>query len=202
MRRLTEHQIVTVELDQQVCIDCQVGNASAPVATLAPIDEIPSTVQELLTPGCLAFMTFEHHGLPVALRGAARAIYGGTAVEFVVIDGVQLQERRRFPRLPIRAPVTVRPAVATGPGADQSAIQTITDNLSLRGAQLARHPGLGNGPWKIELQLPNDLIPVHCGASLVRRTKSHLGIRFIEISDADLIRLAGALADREQLSWP
>lgn len=78
MRRLVQHQQVTLELDAEFegdvdALVCRVGSVHGPVATLGPVDELTARVRERLTPGSLGFMVFRHHGTPVGLRGVIAA---------------------------------------------------------------------------------------------------------------------------------
>jgi hypothetical protein len=198
MRRLAQHQPVPVELDGEFdgqidALVCRVGSVHGPVATLGPVDEVPPRVLERLTPGSLGFMVFSHHGTPVGLRGVVRSAPGEEQVEFVVIDGIQVAERRTAERIAMIAPVR-----ATAAGSDE-AVSTVTANLSLGGALLTRRPGLGPGAqWSIEVSLPGDPNPVRCDAAMARITPTHIGVRFDEMQEDDRIRLAGALADHQR----
>lgn len=198
MRRLVQHQQVTIELDAEFegdvdALVCRVGSVHGPVATLGPVDDLSDRVRERLTPGSLGFMVFRHHGTPVGLRGVVRGAPENDQVEFVVIDGIQVAERRTAERIPMITPVRATPA-----GADD-AISTVTANLSLGGALLTRRPGLGEGPlWQIEISLQGDSTPIRCEASTARITPTHVGVRFEDISEDDRIRLAGALADHQR----
>jgi hypothetical protein len=199
MRRLVKNQAVRVDLDAKVdweveCIECRVQSISGPVATLAPVDEISSTVQERLSSGALCFLTFTHGRAPVALRGVA---LGGSAgngnLEFVVVDGIQVAERRSAERTPLVTAVRVSAVGPDGTAADQ--IATVTSNLSMGGALLLRRPGMGEGPrWQIELILPGESERVHCEAVLARSTPSHVGVKFLNMQEADQLRVAGLLA--------
>ena len=123
----------------------------------------------MLTPGALGFVAFEHERMPVALRGVVRAIPEGSAIEFVVIDGIQLPERRAAERTAFVTRVR-----ATQLGGDSSepavAVDTATADLSLGGALLERRVGFGHGPeWQIELSLTDELTPISCRAVLRAR---------------------------------
>ncbi|MGA2015258.1 MAG: PilZ domain-containing protein [Solirubrobacteraceae bacterium] len=194
MRRLIDHQIVTVDLDDRGRFDCIVGLARSPVATLIPLAELTADLQDGLTPGGLGFLTFDHRGSPIALRGVARAVHGGEAVEFVVTDGVEITERRRAPRLAIRMSLRATPVAQRG--TPDAPVQTETENVSLAGALIADHPDLGDGPWRIELALAGGGDPLRCVGAIARRADGRLAIRFTEIAEADLVRLGGVLADR------
>ena len=164
MRRLHPRQPVGVSLDHEDdVIEARVSSVLGPVATLEQLGQPIPRVSKMLTPGALGFMTFDHEGMPVALRGVVRAIPGGSGVEFVVIDGIQLRERRTAARTAFVARVR-----ATQLGGDSAvpavAVDTATADLSLGGALLNRRVGFGHGPeWQIELLLTDastaDLLP-------------------------------------------
>jgi hypothetical protein len=63
------------------------------------------------------------------------------------------------------------------------------------GALLLKRPGLGEvSKWQIEVFLPGVSEHVHCEAVLARETPTHLGVRFINMQEADQLRVAGVLA--------
>ena len=198
MRRLVGHQEVMIVLDGEgdygegEVVDCVLEGVRGPVATVAACGELGAHVQDRLRAGALGFMTFDHFGASVALRGAARAVSDGGAIEFVVLDGVELAERRTASRVALETPVR---AVSLADGVSGAVIETVTADLSIGGALLKRKPGLGEGPWQIELFLPGDPTPVRCTAVLCRDSGSHLGVAFAEVEDADLIRLERTVAD-------
>ncbi len=167
---------------------------------LPALRELAPELQVGLICGAPGFIVFEWNGTPVALRGGARAIYGGAALEFVVFDGVHMQERRAAPRAPVQIPVCATLAGVHGPNA--FSVATATVNLSISGALLIRCPGLGPGPWQIALYLPDDPAPVSVSAALARYTRDHIAVTFTELREVDLVRLAGTIADHEQLIWP
>jgi hypothetical protein len=198
MRRLVKNQAVRVDLDAKVdwevdCIECRVQSIQGPVATLSPTSAIAASVQSRLASGSLCFLTFEHNRAPVALRGVALANEGSDDLEFVVVDGIQVAERRSAARTPL---VTAVRATPVGPdGTLGEAVGTVTSNLSMGGALLLKRPGLGAGPrWKIELFLPGDPEHVHCEAELARETSTHVGVRLVNVPEADQLRVAGLLA--------
>jgi hypothetical protein len=198
MRRLVKNQAVRVDLDAKVdweadCIECRVQSIHGPVATLAPEGEIAEDVQTRLSSGSLCFLTFTHGRAPVALRGVALAVAGSTELEFVVVDGIQVAERRSAERTPL---VTALRAAPVEPdGTVGAPVATVTSNLSMGGALLLKRPGLGEGSrWQVELFLPGDPNHVHCEAVLARETPTHLGVRLIHVQEADQLRIAGVLA--------
>jgi hypothetical protein len=198
MRRLAKNQDVRLDLDAKVdweidSIECRVRTISGPVATLCPVAELDTDVQERLTSGSLCFLTFAHGRAPVALRGVALAVADSTELEFVVVDGIQVAERRSAERTSL---VTAVKAAPMDPdGTTGAPVATVTSNLSMGGALLLRRPGIGDGPrWKIELFLPSDPEHVHCEAELARGTPTHLGVRFVNVQEPDQLRIAGLLA--------
>jgi hypothetical protein len=204
MRRLVKNQAVRVDLDAKVdwevdCIECRVQSIQGPVATLSPINEIAASVQNRLASGSLCFLTFEHNRAPVALRGVALASADSDELEFVVVDGIQVAERRSAERTPLVTAVRATPVEADGATGD--AVGTVTSNLSMGGALLLKRPGLGSGPrWKIELFLPGDPDHVHCQAELARETPTHVGVRLVNMEEADQLRLAAVLAGLQRRS--
>lgn len=198
MRRLVKNQAVRIDLDAKVdwevdCIECRVRSIHGPVATLAPIEPIGDELQTRLASGALCFMTFTHGRAPVALRGVTLAVADSELLEFVVVDGIQVAERRSAERTPLVTALRASPVDADGTVGDP--VATVTSNLSMGGALLLKRPGLGEGSrWKIELFLPSDPEHVHCEAVLARETPSHLGVKLTNVQEADQLRIAGLLA--------
>ncbi|MGZ6627807.1 MAG: PilZ domain-containing protein [Solirubrobacteraceae bacterium] len=187
-----------VDLDAKVdwevdSIECRVQSIQGPVATLIPEGELGDGVQTRLTSGSLCFLTFEHGRAPVALRGVALKAADREELEFVVVDGIQVAERRSAERTPL---VTAVRATPVGPGGDVGdAVATVTSNLSMGGALLLKRPGLGEvSKWRVELFLPGDPDHVYCEAVLARETPTHLGVRLVNVQEADQLRIAGVLA--------
>jgi hypothetical protein len=77
-------------------------------------------------------------------------------------------------------------------------VETATIDLSLGGALLEHRPGIGDGPWQIELFLPGEPDPLRCLAVLARHAGGHLGVAFGEVGDADLLRVDAAIARHKQ----
>jgi hypothetical protein len=202
MRRLVKNQAVRVDLDAKVdwevdSIQCRVQSIQGPVATLFPEGDIADTVQTRLTSGSLCFLTFEHGRAPVALRGVALKAADRDELEFVVVDGIQVAERRSAERTPL---VTAVKAAPVEPGGNVGEpVATVTSNLSMGGALLLKRPGLGEvSKWHVELFLPGDPEHVHCEAVLARETPTHLGVRLVNVQEADQLRIAGVLAGRQR----
>lgn len=204
MRRLATNQSVRVDLDAKVdwqaadSIDCRVQAVHGPVATLAPIGELSTELRERLASGSLCFLTFTHGHAPVALRGATLAVADSKLLEFVVIDGIQVAERRSAERTPLIAALRAAPVGADGKVGEW--VSTVTSNLSMGGALILKRPGLcGGSRFKLELFLPGDPQHVHCEAVLARETATHLGVRMTGVSEADHLRIASVLAAQRRV---
>jgi methyl-accepting chemotaxis protein len=104
---------------------------------------------------------------------------------------VQIAERRGAARVDVNTPVR---AVLVGAGGNAIPVETETLNLSISGALLREQPGLGDGPWQLQLFLPDDAAPVSCTATLARRTPRGFGVAFGRLSDTDLLRLDRTVA--------
>jgi c-di-GMP-binding flagellar brake protein YcgR len=198
MRRLIKSQAVRVDLDAKAdwdtnCIECRVQSVQGPVATLVPEAEFPEEVQTRLASGSLCFLTFEHGRAPVALRGVALKDAERDELEFVVVDGIQVAERRSAERTPLVTALKATPVHADGTAGQT--VSTVTSNLSMGGALLLKRPGLGDtSKWQLEIFLPGVSEHVHCDAVLARETPTHLGVRFMNVQEADQLRVAGILA--------
>ncbi|MGH2872429.1 MAG: PilZ domain-containing protein [Solirubrobacteraceae bacterium] len=201
-----KNQAVRVDLDARVdweadCIHCRVESIQGPVATLLPEEEMPSDVGRRLATGSMCFMTFTHGSAPVALRGVTLGLEGTNRLEFVVVDGIQVAERRGAERTPLVTALRASPIGVDGSVGDP--VATVTSNLSMGGALLLKRPKLGLGPrWKVELFLPGDPVHIHCEATLARETPTHLGIRLVAIEDSDQVRLASLLAAVQRRPLP
>jgi hypothetical protein len=198
MRRLVKNQAVRIDLDAKVdwetnCLECRVQSVQGPVATVIPERELPEEVQTRLASGSLCFLTFEHGRAPVALRGVALKDAEREELEFVVVDGIQVAERRSAERTPLVTAVKATPVMADG--AAGQTVSTVTSNLSMGGALLLKRPGLGEfSKWQLEVFLPGVSEHVHCDAVLARETPTHLGVRLMNVQEADQLRIAGILA--------
>lgn len=198
MRRLMPSQPVRVDLDAKVDwdavgIDCRVRTVTGPVAVLEPVEPVGPAVQTRLSTGAMCFLAFEHNRVPVALRGVTLSGADSESLEFVVVDGVQVAERRTAERTALVTGLRASPIASDGAVVDP--VATVTSNLSMGGALLLRRPGLGDGPrWHIELFLPGEPEHVHCDAELARATPTHMGVKFQNMSEEDQLRLAALLA--------
>jgi hypothetical protein len=197
VRRLKPHQHVEIHIDSddQAVVACRVAAVQGSVATLTRITELPGELADSFTPGVLGYLLFEHQGAMTALKGIATASpTEQTELAFVVIDGVQLPERRAAARVDLGASARVW---AAG-GADRNGgIETPAVNVSAGGVLIERAPGLGGGSsFRLELVLAGDPQPIRCNAMVVRETLTHVALKFRDIADADRIRLAGMIRQR------
>ncbi len=186
MRRLHEQQIVEIHLEtDDPAITCRVASVTGAVATLLRQD----VGAEKLPPASPGHLVFEHQGTLVALRGIAASLSEGEPkIEFVVIDNVVLPERRAAERIPVVA--TVR--LWSG-DAEESAFETVTADVSISGALVARRPGLPNEELGMEVRFGGGVAPITCRAQQVRETPTHVGIKFVGMPPADRARLAGII---------
>jgi hypothetical protein len=194
MRRLTAHQPVSVTIDdERDGIDAAVEAVVGPIAALVPTRPVAPPIQSRLDPGALGWMAFEHRGAAVGLRGLVRSAIEQPKVEFIVVDGVQIAERRGGMRIPLIAPVRVTMLDGTA----EHTIATVTSNLSIGGVMLARRPGLAKGhSCRLELRLPSDPSPLSVGGTVARATPTHFGIAFADLTEIDRLRVAACLAKR------
>lgn len=191
MRRLKHDQRVHIHLDsEEQALGCRVASVQGAVATLTRIGEPPPELLDKLTPGALGYLLFEHRGAMTALKGIATISPAEPAeLAFVVIDGVQLPERRYAERVRLSALARV-----SAPDSDDAGIETTAANVSAGGVLLERHAGLGEGPrYRLELTLAGDEAPIRCDATIARETPTHIALKFTDIQDADRIRLAGMI---------
>jgi hypothetical protein len=202
MRRLAANQRVEFIPDeanhvQADGIDCVVAWVKGAVGTLVCPGGLAPQARQQLTPAALGFLVFDHHGMPVALRGAAAADADNPMLEFVVLDGVQIPERRITNRVALAIPVRVNPASPEDPG--RAPVNTTSRDLSITGALLKRTAGLGTGRvWKVELLVAGDEPPISCGAVVARRTPTHVGVAFTDLDASGHARLDQLLKQRER----
>lgn len=189
MRRLKHHQQVEIHLDtDDLAISCRVASVQGGVATLTRAYELPSELVDKLTPGAFGYLLFEDRGSMTALKGIATISPSEPAeLAFVVLDGVQLPERRRFERVQLPALARISPADGSAGG-----FETATANVSATGVLIKRHSGLGDGPmFRLELVLSDGSDPIRCKAIIARETPTHVALKFVGIADPDAVRLAG-----------
>jgi len=189
MRRLHEQQLVEIHLEtDDPAITCRVAAVTGAVATLMRED----ADGEALPPAASGHLVFEHQGSLVALRGIAASLSSDEPkIEFVVVDNVVLPERRAAERIPVTA--EVRLWAAGREGDQDAAIETTTADISITGALVARRSGLETAELAMELRFSHDPAPISCHAKPVRQTATHIGLKFVDMPEADRARLAGII---------
>jgi PilZ domain len=176
-------------------VACRVAAVRGSVATLTRISELPDELADSFTPGVLGYLLFEHYGAMTALKGIATASpIEQTELAFVVIDGVQLPERRATERVDLSALARVW---AAGGADGNGGVEAVAVNVSAGGVLIERPAELDTGAsFRLELVLVDDPQPIRCNAMVVRETLTHIALKFRDIADADRIRLAGMIRRR------
>jgi hypothetical protein len=186
MRRLKHHQEVEIHLDveDEVVLDCRVLGVEGSVATLASRDAQPSTFLGGSVPAVHGYMLFDHAGGRVALKGiATTSTSEGPELLFVVVDGVQLPERRSAARVRVNAVARMFPPDAPQ---DSGYFETRLADLSVSGMLVERHPNLAPATrYRTELYFGAAETPIRCGAEVARTTPTHAGLKFVDLEDAD-----------------
>jgi hypothetical protein len=209
LRRLTHNQRVEIHIDNDDhVVACRVAAVHGSVATLRRITDLPAEVLDKFTPGALGYLLFEHHGAKTALKGIATTGQDEQAsLAFVVIDGVQLPERRAAERVRLGALARISAdgdsgesdggEGNSGEGDSGERVEATAANVSIGGVLIERPAGLGDGPdFRLELSLDQDPEPIRCRATVVRATPTHVALRFVDIADTDRIRLAALIQER------
>lgn len=199
MRRLKHQQLVEIHLDgeDEIVVPCRVVRVEGSVATLESAEGDP-VLPGNTAPALPGYLVFDHAGRQVALKGiAAPDANGQTELLFVVIDGVQLPERRSAERVEIEA---VARLFLTAPVGDREYVETPLADLSISGMRVERHPGLDfETRCRLELYIGARPTPIRCDAEVARRTPTHVGMKFVGLADADQALLAAIVASRRDL---
>jgi PilZ domain len=186
MRRLKHHQEVEIHLDaeDEIVLDCRVLGVEGSVATLASDDAGPGTLLGGSVPAVPGYMLFDHAGGMVALKGIATASTSqGPELLFVVIDGVQLPERRGAARAEVKA---VARMFAPGSPDESEYFETRLADLSISGMRVERHPGLFSATqFRLELYIGDAQTPIRSQAEVARTTPTHVGMKFVDLQDTD-----------------
>ena len=192
MRRLKHHQEVEIHLDgaDEVILDCRVLGIEGSVATLANIDAGSGELLGSSVPAVPGYLVFDHIGGKVALKGIATAsTTQGPELLFVVIDGVQLPERRSAGRVQVAAVARMFALASMQEGPQ---FETPLADLSISGMRVARHPSLDEAArYRLELYIGGAQTPIRCTAEVARRTPTHVGLKFTDLQEADRALLDG-----------
>jgi hypothetical protein len=190
MRRLKHQQRVEIHLDDaDGVVSCRVLGVKGSVASLARVDGGLEQF-ERLTPAAPGYLMFEHRGGTVALKGIATTQQADQPeLLFVVLDGVQLPERRAAERVVVSA--LARLFVSD----DDGCVETPLANVSTSGLLVERHPDLDEqAQFRLELLIDGNDEPICCDVVVARRTATHLGMRLVNMDEADQERLAAVIS--------
>ncbi len=202
MRRLKHQQLVEIHLDlgnEDEVVPCHVLGVEGSVATLASVGVDPVVLVGKSTPAIPGYLVFDHGGGRVALKGiATRQASDGGELLFVVIDGVQLPERRSAERVQVDAVARLYSGSA---GEDREFVETPLADLSISGMRVLRHPGLeAEGRYRLELRIGDERPPIRCAAEVARTTSTHVGMKFVDLQETDRALLAAIVASRRSYS--
>jgi hypothetical protein len=196
VRRLREHQLVTVEIDRpSASIECLVLAIDASEATLEPVDE--AQLSHLGADGTDALLTFEYRSQLITLRGTARCDDTTHDVRFALTDRVTVPQRRRYARVEVALPLRVRGLNADGSAAGDT-IETRTRDISADGLLAEEVLTPAQARWRVEVQLPDDGPPIVCEARIVRHVGGGTGMRYTDVSAEDRQRLRKYVAARKR----
>jgi c-di-GMP-binding flagellar brake protein YcgR len=190
MRRLREHQRVSLEVDRpSASIECLVLAVDGNEATLEPVDR--GQVVLVPTAGKDALLTFEFRSQHVALRGRARRDEAANDLRFSVTDRVTVPQRRRYARVDVALRLVLTPP-------DGEPIVTRTRDVSADGllADVLLPSSQENG--RIRLEMPGNAEPIECEASIVRHVGGGTAMRYASIAPADRERLKQFVAARKR----
>lgn len=191
MRRLREHQLVTLEIDRpSASIDCQVVAVEGNEATLDPVSA--DDLLRVPIEGIDALLTFEYRSQLITLRGVGVRDAFGKDLRFAVTDKVMVPQRRRYARVPIALPI-----VLSTPGG--ATVETQTRDLSADGLLIEHLLPTEEPRLRIVLHVPDRGPPVSCEARIVRHVGGGTALRFVAISAEDRERLKQFVATRKRL---
>lgn len=191
MRRLREHQLVTLEVERpSASIDCHVVAIEGNEATLAPVSA--EDLMQLPMEGKDALLTFHYRSQLVTLRGTGRRDPFGRDLRFNVTDRVTVPQRRRYARVPVALAIALTP-----PGGSQ--LDTRTRDVSADGVLVeAPLEGSAGSTWHAVLDLPDNGPPIVCDSQFVRHVGGGTALRFAGIATSDRERLKQFVAARKR----
>jgi PilZ domain len=186
VRRLREHQLVTLELQRpNASIECLVLALEGGEASLHLID--PADAARIPPADKNASLTFEHRSRPVMLRGTA-GLMELDEVRFRVTDHVTVPQRRRSARVDVPLPLELIPLSDDGRAARGDTVTTRTRDVSADGLLADVLLPDDQEHVRLALSMP-DGPPINCDARVVRRVGGGTGLRFQRISPDDRERL-------------
>ena len=195
MRRLREHQLVTIEMDRpSASIECLVLAIDGSEATLEPVEAGQLTT--LSTVGGEALLTFEYRSQLITLRGSARRDDDQGGLRFLLTDRVTVPQRRRYARVEVALPLRAVPLGAEGAAGD--AIETRTRDVSADGLLIEELLPMAQERWLLAIQVPDDGPAIVCEAKIVRHVGGGTGMRYTTMSAEDRERLRQYVAARKR----
>jgi hypothetical protein len=198
MRRLREHQFVTMEVDRpNASIECLVLAIDGDEATLEPVDLAQMAV--LGSAGSAALLTFEYRSQLISLRGTARRDEVARDLRFAVTDRVTVPQRRRYARVEVAVPLTLVPLDEDGGiAASGSPIETRTRDLSADGVLAEEQLPPSEQRWRATLEVPDNGPPIICEARTVRNVGGGTAMRYTAMRAEDRQRLKQFVAARKR----
>ncbi len=192
---------MTVELDDDAVdhrVDCLVADVFASTASLTHDEALDPRLRDRLGSGAPGYLVFSHHGAEIGLHGVAVAPPSSASViDFVVVDGVQIRDRRGGRRVQFVTRARLFPTDTDAAGSQPQAIETFTLDLSEGGALLRYRPEFAeHRRYTIELFFAADPVPIRCEATHARQTDAGIGVRFGHLDAGDRARLAEILTAR------
>ena len=196
MRRLREHQLVTLQMDRpSVSIECLVLGIDGEEATLDPV--YPSDLAHIPTVGVEALLTFEYRSQLITLRGSTRRDDTTRDFRFAVTDRVTVPQRRRHARVEVVLRVTLTP-LEDGGGGTGEPLETQTRDISAAGLLVEELLPESQPRWRLELELPDDGPAIVCEATFVRHVNGGTGMRYAGLGEADRERIKQFVSDRKR----
>ena len=190
MRRLREHQLVTLEVERpSASIDCHVVAVEGNEASLQPVK--PNDMQLLPMEGRDALLTFEYRSQLITLCGTGRRDALGKDLRFAVTDRVMVPQRRRYARVPVALPITLTPSAG-------AAVETHTRDISADGMLVEVLLPLTEPGVHIVLAVPDNRAPISCDARILRHVGGGTALRFASITAEDRERLKQFVATRKR----
>ncbi|HEY1594250.1 MAG TPA: PilZ domain-containing protein, partial [Thermoleophilaceae bacterium] len=198
MRRLREHQFVTMEVDRpNASIECLVLAIDGNEATLEPVDL--GQMALLGSAGSVALLTFEYRSQLISLRGTARRDEIARDLRFAVTDKVMVPQRRRYARVESAVPLTLVPlAEQDGNAVAGAPIETRTRDISADGVLAEELLPPSDQRWRATLELPDNGPPIICEAITVRNVGGGTAMRYTAIRAEDRQRLKQFVAARKR----
>jgi hypothetical protein len=75
---------------------------------------------------------------------------------------------------------------APGSPEESAYFETRLADLSISGMRVERHPSLNSATrFRLEVYIGDAQTPIRCGAEVARTTPTHVGLKFVDLEDAD-----------------